>query len=67
MNKKEIKDLLKQFLKDNPNPYLYGYRKSYGSKDDLEKESDVFFSESWCIGGLSGGNCWGGVADQSIC
>lgn len=66
MNKKEIKDLLKQFLKDNPNPYLYGYRKSYWSKDDLEKESDVFFSESWRIGGLTGGNCWGGVADQSI-
>ena len=66
VSKEKVLELLKQFLKDNPNPYLYGYRKGYGSKDDLEKEKDVFFSESWRIGGLTGGNCWGGNADQSI-
>lgn len=66
VSKEKVLELLKQFLKDNPNPYLYGYRKSYYSKDDLEKEKDVFFSEIWRIGGLTGGNCWGGNADQSI-
>lgn len=67
MIKEELLKELSNFLKETCNPYLYGYRSPSDSKNDLSSdEFQGFNSESWVIGGMTGGNCWGGEADQPI-
>lgn len=53
-----LKSQLEEFLKANPNPYIYGH--------DMGKSFEGFHSDSWVTGGLTGGNCWGSEADQSV-
>ena len=61
MDKQEIMILLEEFLKVNPNPYIYRNRQ-VGDGDSFKG----FHSDSWRVGGLRGGNCWGGVADEPV-
>lgn len=58
MNKKELEWRLEEFLKENENPYVY--------RCDLGADFKGFHSDSWVVGGLTGGSCWGSNADQSV-
>ncbi len=64
MEYQDIILLLEKYLKDNPNPYLYGYRPD--DNPNAANENNAFFSDSWRVGGLTGGNCWGGEADEPV-
>lgn len=67
MTKKEILQELESFLKCTSNPYLSGYHKPYGNEPILDsKDFNGFVSDSWRVGGVNGGNCWGGQADQPV-
>jgi hypothetical protein len=52
---KELPKTYKEFL-DEIRPEIY-------FKEDSGKE---YIESEWCIGGISGGNCWGGVADTPV-
>lgn len=58
MDATTLKSQLEEYLKANPNPYIYG--------GDMGKSFEGFHSDSWTVGGLTGGNCWGSDADQAV-
>lgn len=65
MRKNEILELLESYYV-NPES-LDDYNKSYLESVDL-RSSDFkgFISESWSLGGMTGGDCWNSGANQVI-
>jgi hypothetical protein len=68
LTKNVILQELEDFKKGACNPYLSGYRAPSGSNEiDLSsKDFKGFVSDSWVIGGMTGGDCWGSEADQAV-
>lgn len=68
MTKEEILRELDSFLKETSNPYLSGYSAPFNNtQPDLSNpEFNGFTSDSWIIGGMTGGNCWGDQADRPV-
>lgn len=65
MKKEEIFVLLNNFIANNPNPYVYGLGEKNVKKLGGENFK-VLHSDSWKIGGRTGGSCWGDVANISV-
>ena len=66
MNTTTLKTQLEDFLEANPNPYVYGCSFLADSGKKNVNAFEGFHSDSWTVGGLTGGNCWGDEADKSI-
>lgn len=64
MDKEEILNKLKDFLKVNPNPYTYARVTVNDSLDSSEFKG--FISDTWTVGGRTGGSCWNSGADISV-
>jgi len=55
MKKEEIINKLNKFLEKNPNPHLHTWINGNLVDSDTFKG---FLSESWLVGGMTGGSCW---------
>lgn len=64
MEKAELLEELEGYLVANPNPYTYARltRDEYFDGNEFKG----FISETWTVGGMTGGSCWNSGADTPV-